>query len=155
MIIRPHTQSDFNSIAELRWKLKTEDLASEKRPDKDVFITSYLDHLKHEEAVGQTTHWVAAENNDVFGVVTLRRVSKDTSLSGKGGAWGYVTNVYVVGDKRNRRIGTYLLADCISCARSQGLEFLLVWPSERSRSLYERAGFEGSSDPLIKSLEED
>ena len=55
--------------------------------------------------------------------------------------WGYVTNAYVALQQRRQGIGRKLLDNLIDAARTQQLEFLIVWPSEEAVSLYRRAGF--------------
>ena len=152
MIFRTHVRKDFEDIAELRWLLKTEEMAASEVPEKSTFTSNYREHLNKEDSLGQTTHWVIEDEEIVRGVMTLRRVSKETSLSGTTGAWGYLTNVFVHHSIRNQGHGTTLLASVISWAAKEDFEFLLVWPGTRSRPLYERAGFSGSSEPLMLNL---
>ncbi len=152
MTFRPHTPRDFRAIADLRWRLKTEGMATAELPEKARFVERYLDHLHRQEALGQTVHWVIDEAGRVRGVMTLRRVAKETALDGTDTAWGYLTNAIVERSVRNQGLGTALLAHLIDAARAEGLEFLLVWPSAQSRSLYRRAGFEGDGDPMMLAL---
>jgi GNAT superfamily N-acetyltransferase len=66
--------------------------------------------------------------------------------------WGYVTNVYVRPHHRGAGIGSLLLDAAIRWAKEQGVEFLIVWPSEESVGLYARHGFEPASEPMIREL---
>ncbi len=153
MINRLHTHADFQEIAELRWYLKTEDLSSGEVPDRARFIENYTAHLRAQDETGQTSHWVLDTPQGVQGVATVRKIAKETSLDGMGGAWGYLTNVFLTPALRNQGRGTALLSDLVNWAREEGLEFLLVWPSDRSRTLYIRAGFAGADDPLLLEFE--
>ena len=75
------------------------------------------------------------------GCMFLQSVAKVPTPDEPNRAWGYVTSCYVVPEERNRGIGAKLLDALIATARDHDLEFLIVWPSEDSVSLYERAGF--------------
>ena len=152
MIIRLHEPRDFEDIAELRWLLKTEDIVDEGLPDKADFIRAYVGHLKNQETKGQTAHWVLQAEDRVQGVMTVRKVAKETSLSGRTGTWGYLTNAFIQRPLRNQGFGTRMLVRLKDWSRSEDLEFLLVWPSMRSRTLYQRAGFTGHDDPLTLNL---
>ncbi len=152
MINRPHSPHDFAQIAELRWRLKTETLSPQDQPDRETFLARYLDHLHAEHQTGQTIHWVLETAEGVQGVMTVRKVAKETSLQGKSGTWGYLTNVFVSKALRNKKLGTALLTDLINWAKAEHLEFLLVWPSVQSRPFYARAGFQGAGDPLTLDL---
>ena len=152
MICRRHTARDFDRIADLRWDLKTEDLADSALPEKSAFRRGYLAHLRSAETAGQTTHWLLEKHGEVHGVMTLRAVLKETSLSGRTGAWGYLTNVFVSPYCRNQGLGTALLSHVITEARAAEMEFLLVWPSDRSVGFYTRAGFTGAREPLCLEL---
>ena len=61
---------------------------------------------------------------------------------------GYLTNVYVLPDRRNQGVGARILAEVKGWAKEAGLELLIVWPSDKSRAFYRRAGFTGRDDPL-------
>ncbi len=148
MAFRPHTVSDHPAIAELRWLLKTDDgrLASEH--DKSAFVERYLKHLATAERDGRTVHWLVDDGGVIAGVMTVRVVQMEPSPGQECESWGYLTNAYVVPEKRNCGLGTELLGAIVSWASDHGLELLIVWPSEASYSFYRRAGFQGRDDPL-------
>lgn len=54
---------------------------------------------------------------------------------------GYVSNFYVIAAERGAGTGAALLQTAIADARRRGLDRVVLWPTERSRSLYERHGF--------------
>jgi GNAT superfamily N-acetyltransferase len=68
--------------------------------------------------------------------------------------YGYVTNVYAEPEVRGQGIGSRLLERVVEWAREQGLQFLIVWPSEESVRFYERGGFRASPDALELQLDE-
>lgn len=152
MIFRRHRPQDFEQIATLRWHLKTEGLPLETLPDQRDFTKSYLAQLRDQQKLEQTIHWVLETAAGVEGVMTVRLVAKETSLSGQNRRWGYLTNVYIADVHRNNGHGSALLQKVITWAKKSEIEFLLVWPSDRSITFYRRVGFEGSGDPLTLNL---
>jgi ribosomal protein S18 acetylase RimI-like enzyme len=61
---------------------------------------------------------------------------------------GYVTNFYVTPEQRDHGLGRALLDEVTRYARDHRLDTLVVWPSERSASLYRRCGFDGPGELL-------
>ncbi|MGW3199534.1 GNAT family N-acetyltransferase [Streptomyces sp. NPDC001118] len=61
---------------------------------------------------------------------------------------GYVTNFYVVPERRNRGFGAALLQALRRHAQGSGMDVLIVWPSERSVPLYHRSGFQSPTELL-------
>ncbi len=155
MRIRPHTSSDYLAIAELRWLLKTD--AGRMLPDrcKHEFIDRYQKHLEESDRDGRTVHWLIDDDGVIAGVMTVRIIQKEPSPGKESGSWGYLTNSFVIPEKRNRGLGTQLLESIRSWAIDLGLELLIVWPSEASYPFYRRAGFRGRDDPLELVLDAD
>lgn len=92
--------------------------------------------------------WVAEDDGVVIAhiyVITVRKIPKPGKVNG---LWGYVTAVYTVLEYRNKGIGSALMEKAIAWSREQGLEHLIVWPSEPSVPFYERAGFSKETDVL-------
>ena len=52
----------------------------------------------------------------------------------------YISNVYVTPGARGG-IGTMLLSAALDAAKSEGVDSVVLWPSDRSRTLYLRHGF--------------
>ena len=55
--------------------------------------------------------------------------------------WGYVSNMFVREQARDRGIGTALLETIIATAEERGYVRLVLSPSARSVPFYERTGF--------------
>lgn len=153
MRIRTHSAADYQQIVRLRWMLKAGDDVACRGRGFEKFARAYLEHLIASDRAGATVHWIAEKDRHVVGLMTLRSIAKEPSLSGRGSSWGYLTNSIVLAEHRNQGVGTNLLAAVTDWARSSGLEFLVVWPSERSYSLYRRCGFSGQVDPLVLELD--
>ena len=111
-------------------------------------VRSYLDS-------GSWTIWVAAEqaSGRLVGTTYLQRIAKVPRPYPRPPAWGYVTNVYVVPELRNAGVGRRMLDAMIRETREEGMDTLLLWPSERAVPFYLRAGF--ATPPSALELELD
>lgn len=155
MQFRPHTASDHSAIAELRWLLKTIEEEGEPATGpglRQEFTRGYTAQLEASDEAGDTVHWVAETGGALAGVLTIRLVRKELSPGKEPGHWGYLTNVAMREEFRDRGLGTQLLRHAIDWSRANALELLVVWPSERSYPFYRRAGFVGRDDPLTLDL---
>ncbi|MFI2201169.1 GNAT family N-acetyltransferase [Streptomyces sp. NPDC020192] len=99
-------------------------------------------------AGGRWLAWVAEHAGVLHGHVFLQLVERVPEPYEDNTPFGYVTNFYAAPDRRGRGLGARLLAALRAHAREQGLEVLIVWPSERSVPLYRRSGFEPSAEVL-------
>jgi GNAT superfamily N-acetyltransferase len=63
----------------------------------------------------------------------------------------YVSNVFVQPSFRGG-LGTRLLEAALAWARSNGVDRVLLWPSARSVTLYERHGFVHAGDVMEQAL---
>ena len=84
---------------------------------------------------------VAERDGRLVGTVWLQLVRKVPAPSAKGEFIGYVTNAYVAPAERDGGVGADLLQRLIEQVAAVPIEVLIVWPTERSASFYERAGF--------------
>lgn len=91
---------------------------------------------------GAFTIVVAELDNRLIGTVWLELVERVPRPAEVDPApVGYVTFTFVEPAHRNAGVGTAMLDALRRIAVEQRCETLIVWPSERSVSLYERAGF--------------
>ena len=103
-------------------------------------------------AAGTWTVWVAEADGRLLAHVYVEAVEKVPRPDRPAARWGYTTAVYTVPEVRNRGIGSRLLRRVTDWAAAEGLEFLLLWPSERSGPFYDRAGFGRSPDARERHL---
>ena len=73
----------------------------------------------------------------------------------RAGPIGYLTNVYVAPDHRNTGLGSRMLDRVTAWCREEGFSAVIVWPTERSRPFYGRAGFARLDEPLMIELHPD
>jgi GNAT superfamily N-acetyltransferase len=145
--IRSGAPEDASDLARLRYAFRTElDPAAETEAAFLARCTRWMeDRLRPGTA---WCCWVALLGRSIVGTVWLQRIEKLPNPVGHPGFHGYVSSVYVVPQLRNAGIGSALLAACIAEAKTQGLDALFLWPTDRSRPLYERHGFVMRDDLL-------
>lgn len=61
---------------------------------------------------------------------------------------GYITNLYVRSAHRGRGIGSRLLEALLAECHRETVDAVILWPTPRSRTLYERHGFAVRDDLL-------
>jgi GNAT superfamily N-acetyltransferase len=85
--------------------------------------------------------WLAMLGSEPAGLASMleyRRMPRPDRLDSR---WGYVGNMFVREDLRNRGIGSALLAAIVAESEARGYARLVLSPTERAVPLYHRAGF--------------
>ncbi|MEU9987412.1 N-acetyltransferase [Streptomyces sp. NPDC048045] len=147
VVIRRAEVDDVPALAALRWRFKVEDGEDDVPQDEEEFAAECEQWLRS-RMVGPWRVWVAEAGGRPCGHVFVCLVEKVPSPYPGSDTLGYVTNFYVVPEQRNRGLGKALLDEATDYARAQGLDTLIVWPSERSTALYRRCGFDTSAELL-------
>jgi GNAT superfamily N-acetyltransferase len=153
--IRRATAADANEIARLRWEFSGE--GHEPAEPQDAFLRRMAAEVRRVLASGRWSIWVAEDPGAarrLIATVFLQRVDKVPRPYPRPGAWGYITNVYVDAAWRDRGIGGALMDVVIAAAREEGLDTLLLWPSQRAVSFYERLGFAPATGAMEMPLDE-
>jgi GNAT superfamily N-acetyltransferase len=138
--VRFATIDDARGLAELRWLSRG---ARERdREPLDQFEETFRIWLGPALASGKWYAAVAAlVDGGLVGCMYLHFIEKVPVPGEAHRMWGYITHAYVREAHRGNGIASGLLGALIERARSEGAEFLVVWPSREAVSLYGRAGF--------------
>lgn len=142
--VREATANDAAELARLRWEYRVVEQAGGGRHS---FVQECEVWLEQAISSGRWVVAVAgAQDGSLCGCMYLQCVDK-VPIPGKiERAWGYVTMSYVSPERRGQGIGRELLDLIINVGRARKLEFLILWPSEKAVSFYERAGFRPASE---------
>lgn len=152
--VRRATRADGVELARLRWEFTAEDGEAPTEP-LDAFASSFTQTWAGFWASGRWRVWVAEAGGRLIGCVWMEWVDKVPRPRPRPNSIGYVTNVYVSPAWRNGGIGSRLLGAAIDDARRVGHAQLFLWPTERSRPFYARAGFAPSTEVQELSLAQD
>lgn len=136
--IRLAKKSDIKALCHLRYHLYSEDgeatfsLKSYIKSASKVFLQSFNKKWLHivVEIRGELVGCAS-----IYKITTLPRPYKSKR------DFGYLTNAYVKPEYRNKKIGSKILKEVIKYSKKNGFESIIVWPSDKAKSLYKRAGF--------------
>jgi GNAT superfamily N-acetyltransferase len=149
--VRRATLDDAPALALLRWQFKQEDADDPVQPQQT--FTERCEEWMREALAANWLAWVADAPEGICGQVFLCRVGKVPSPDWPASDIGYVTNFYVTPRWRGRGAGRALLTALNQHARELCMDTLIVWPSERSVPLYQRAGYRAPDELLELPIE--
>ena len=143
--VRVATRSDLHTLIELRARWTAE--RRDERAD-GTFASRFAQWFDDEAP--QRTFWLAEVDATAVGMVNLAVFTRMPAPADDAGGWGYLGNMYVEPDYRNRGIGSLLLAALVAHADAQGLARVVLHPTERSVPFYRRAGFDAATQLLLR-----
>jgi len=136
--IRPAVADDAARLAELRWEFR----ASKATPveSRDAFVARCASWMRDALASGAWRAWAAVDDGAIVGQVWAHLVPKLPNPALEREQHLYISNVFVTPAARGG-VGTKLLDAAVAFARSQRVDRVILWPTDRSRTMYRRAGF--------------
>lgn len=148
--VRPATAADAQALAALRWEFRGgREHVVEAESD---FLQRCADWMRCELAAGAPWRaWVAESRGTAVGQVWLQIFGKLPNPNGEGSRHAYLSNLYVQPAARGGS-GTRLLDAALAHARSAAVDRVLLWPSARSVTLYQRHGFTRAGEVMILKL---
>ena len=142
--IRLAEVSDADTLARLRYALRAS-TGRATEPEADFINRCSVwmrDHLENDAWYC----WVAELNRQLSGSVWLQLVEKIPNPRAEAEHHGYITNFYVQEGARGQGIGSQLLRAALDWCQARDVHAVILWPTERSRSLYKRHGFSVRDD---------
>jgi GNAT superfamily N-acetyltransferase len=105
-----------------------------------VFVDRCDTWMSLELARGAWRAWVAVQDGRLVGQIWLQVLSKLPNPADELEQHAYISNVYVTPSARGG-VGTRLLRTALDWCRSNRIDRVVLWPTARSRTMYERHGF--------------
>jgi GNAT superfamily N-acetyltransferase len=137
--IRDATPADASRLAELRWEFR-----SGRAPNietRAAFVDRCAAWMRRELSAATIWRaWVAERDAVIIGQVWVQLFQKLPNPTDEAEQQAYLSNLYVTPSARGGA-GTKLLATAIAWARARKIEYVVLWPSARSVTLYQRHGF--------------
>jgi GNAT superfamily N-acetyltransferase len=136
LVIRVAGATDIPTVAALRLEWGDGAHADERPADFERHMAEWI-----AEEGDRRTIWLAELDNEPVGIATLyefRRMPRPGRMDSR---WGYLGNMFVREDHRNRGIGSALLRTVIEAAEQRRYARVVLSPTQRSVPFYERAGF--------------
>ncbi len=147
--LRVARPEDADGLARLRYEFRAS-LDPVVEPEGE-FVQRCAAWMRQRLAGGAWRAWVADDAGEILGTIWLQLVDKLPNPVAERERHAYITNVYVQPDRRGAGLGAALLDAALRECEVRGVDAVLLWPTQRSRSLYERHGF-GAGDLLERRL---
>lgn len=147
--IRRATAKDAEALARLRWEFR----AGIDVPDEaeHAFVARCARWMRARLGYETWRAWVAETDEGIVGTAWLKLVEKMPNPVEEAEVLGYVTNVFLREDLRGRGAGSQLMAAVLDECAAAGVYAAVLWPTERSRGLYRRHGFEGDGRVMVRT----
>lgn len=153
-VVRAAAPADAPELARLRYEFRAAERPAVEPSEE--FIARTTAWMRERLAAG--TAWrcfVAARSGTIVGHVWVTLIEKVPNPgSGEPERHAYLTNLYVRPAERGGT-GSALLEAALDWCRGQRVDTVILWPSERSRTLYARYGFDASRAILALPLAPD
>lgn len=138
--IRLATSGDWNALAEMRYRFRTELESPAER--KSRFVRRCTSWMK--KCFGADSDawrcWVVDDGNRLLGHVCVQLFEKVPNPVNEREIHAYLTNFYVVPEMRNRGLGEKLLNKALSWCRARNADAVILWATPGSKSRYRRCG---------------
>jgi len=150
--IRVATESDAAVLAQFRYELRSS--AREMIESEEEFserCAGWIRERLHDRSCWRC--WIAEYEQTPVGNIWSQLVEKIPNPAAETECFVYVTNFYVREEYRGQGIGTMLLSEAVNWAKTNNAHTAILWPRERSKSLYLRHGFTAADDLMQLAIE--
>lgn len=145
--IRLATASDALPLAKLRFAFRSG--LGRVSEGEDEFVERCETWMRERlREGGRWRCWIAEQGQALVGAVWVQLIEKIPNPVVESEYHAYVTNFYIREEARGEGTGTLLLSGVLEWCKSQDVQTVLLWPTQRSRALYERQGFSIRADIL-------
>jgi GNAT superfamily N-acetyltransferase len=143
LVIRRAGDADLAAIIELRREWTREQDGDQLDAGFDERLAAWFER----ESARRIT-WLAQAHGRAVGMMNLAIFERMPRPGHAPSHWGYLANAFILEAYRNQGTGTQLLSAVLRYADENMLARVVLSPSLRSVSFYERAGF-GPADSLM------
>ena len=147
--VRLATSADKTRLAELRYEFRAG--RAETTESRDDFLRRCTEWMER-RLTGRTWRcWVAVRGQTIVGHLWLQLIEKIPNPIAEAEWHAYITNMYVQEAERGG-VGSALLREALDWCGTQDIDYVVLWPTTRSRTLYARGGFEATDAVLARSF---
>jgi GNAT superfamily N-acetyltransferase len=147
------SMDDVSDLARLRWELYVEQEGA--REELGAYTDRFVGFALQALGSDRWRAWVARGTSGPVAAMWLQTVHRVPVPGKQAGPIGYLTNVYVRPEHRDRGLGTRMLERVLAWCREQGYSCVITWPAARSRPFYRRGGFDRPDEPFVVVLVRD
>ena len=151
MEFRLAIEQDISQLCHLRWQQKVVEELETPLHDEETYHEVFNHYLV--ENLNQTVFvWVGTEVGRIVATAYITKVRKLPKPGKYISFLGYVSSVYTDEKLRNQKIGSQLFECVTEWSKSNEIELLFLWPSEKSGHFYERLGFKAENEIIEREL---
>jgi GNAT superfamily N-acetyltransferase len=152
--IRVATEADAPALARFRYELRSSKCQMiESDAEFIERCTAWMRKRLRDDSSWQC--WIAECDQTPCGNVWAQLVEKIPNPAAETECYVYLTNFYVREEYRGEGIGTQLLSELLAWSKAKNAHTIILWPRERSKTLYARYGFAAADDLMRLSLDRD
>lgn len=147
--IREATVVDAQRLAELRFEFRAP--RSPNTETRDEFVHRCTLWMERALSSDSWRCWAAMVEGQIVGQVWVHLIEKIPNPLAELENHAYITNLYVQENARGG-MGNGLMDIALAWCWAQEIDTVILWPTELSRTLYQRKGF--AVTPDVMSLRE-
>jgi GNAT superfamily N-acetyltransferase len=147
--IRRANSADTTRLAELRYEFRAE--RAETTELRDNFLRRCGEWMERRLAGNTWRCWVAVRGQTIVGHLWLQLIEKIPNPIAEAEWHAYITNMYVQEAERGG-VGSALLQEALDWCCTQDIDYIVLWPTTRSRTLYAREGFAATDAVVARSF---
>jgi GNAT superfamily N-acetyltransferase len=149
--VRLATVDDASALAVLRYEFRASNKPAVESAEE--FLLRCVEWMRSRLADDARWRvWVLDSAGDVVGNVWLQLIEKLPNPNVDRELHGYITNFYVRPEHRNGGAGSRMLRAVLDECERSNVDTVFLWPTARSRPLYERHGFVPGGGILAQDL---
>jgi GNAT superfamily N-acetyltransferase len=150
--IRPATPDDAAALAAMRFAFRASLRAT--RESEAAFVARCGVWMRERLTTDDSRWrcWLAQDGHQAVGHLWLELVEKIPNPGFELEQHAYVTNFYVRDDVRGAGVGTRMLRAALEWCDAHEVDVVFLWPTARSRPLYERHGFVAADAVLTRQV---
>src|SRR5689334_5053664 len=142
--IRVATEADAAALARFRYELRSSSSEIEGEAEFIERCTVWMRERLRDNTRWQC--WIAECDETTCGNVWAQLVEKIPNPAAETECYVYLTNFYVRAEHRGQGVGTLLLSEVLAWSKANNAHAVILWPRERSKTLYARHGFDAAND---------
>jgi GNAT superfamily N-acetyltransferase len=146
IVLREARPADAEQLAALRYEFRSSLRSAVEA--RESFLTRCADWMRARLSGSAWHCWIAERDRALVGNLWCCLIEKVPNPVAEVEQHAYITNFYVRPELRGGGVGESLLNAALDWCREQGVDAVILWPTERSRSLYLRHGFTLRDDLL-------
>lgn len=150
--IRMASPLDANDLAKLRYALRAP--VERVHENDELFLLRcrvWMQARLHNDRRWKC--WIAEVEGVVVGNLWAQLIEQIPNPTSERECFVYFTNFYVLKEFRGSGVGSRLFTTALNWSRSQSVHAGILWPTERSRTLYSRHGFSVGTNLMEMTLD--